>query len=123
MSATNNPPSDVNMTLPAISEYFEGSPVPTFAIDSDHVVTHWNRACELISGLTADEMVGTRNHWKFLYTHERPLLVDLIVSGTIDENIDALYRDKPRRSNSIKGTYRIEDFFPNLGESGRWLSF
>ena len=123
MSAINNPSSDVNMTLPAISEYFEGSPVPTFAIDSNHVITHWNRACELISGLTAAEMVGTRNHWKFLYTHERPLLVDLIVSGTIDENIDTLYRDKPRRSNSIKGTYRIEDFFPHLGESGRWLSF
>lgn len=123
MSAINNPPYDVNMTLPAISEYFEGSPVPTFAIDSHHVVTHWNRACELISGLTAAEMVGTRNHWKFLYTHERPLLVDLIVAGTIDENIDTLYRGKPRRSHSVKGTYRIEDFFPHLGESGRWLSF
>jgi PAS domain S-box-containing protein len=124
MSLTSTPsdePSD--LMTPAISEYFEGSPVPTFAIDSNRVITHWNRACELISGLTATEMVGTRNHWRLLYTHERPLLVDLIVSGTIEEKLNELYRDKPRRSSTVPGTYRIEDFFPHLGESGRWLSF
>lgn len=106
-----------------VTEFFEGSPVPTFAIDDDRVITHWNRACELISGLTAAEMVGTRNHWRLLYTHERPLLVDLIVAGTIEQNVNLLYRDKPRRSSVITGTYQIEDFFPHLGESGRWLSF
>jgi PAS domain S-box-containing protein len=125
MSLTSTPLnglSDVTMT-PAISEYFEGSPVPTFAIDGNHVITHWNRACEMISGLTANEMVGTRNHWRLLYTHERPLLLDLIVSGTIEENLNVLYRDKPRLSSTVPGTYRIEDFFPHLGETGRWLSF
>ncbi|MDO9420294.1 MAG: HD domain-containing protein [Herminiimonas sp.] len=106
-----------------VSEFFEGSPVPTFAIDNEHVITHWNRACELISGLTAAEMVGTSNHWRFLYLHERPLLADLIVSGTIEQSVNVLYRDKPRRSSVIKGTYQIEDFFPHLGEAGRWLSF
>lgn len=105
------------------SEFFEGSPVPTFAIDNNHIVTHWNKACEVISGLSAAEMIGTRDHWRFLYAQERPLLVDLIVSGTIKENVSLLYRDKPRRSNVIKGTYQIEDFFPHLGESGCWLSF
>lgn len=125
MSLTSTPSSSSSdaMMTPAISEYFEGSPVPTFAIDRDHVITHWNRACELISGLTAVEMVGTRNHWRLLYTHERPLLVDLIVSGTIEENLNVLYRDKPRLSSTIPGTYRIEDFFPHLGGTGRWLSF
>jgi PAS domain S-box-containing protein len=116
-------PTPASSAHPDISEYFEGSPVPTFAIGSDHVVTHWNRACELISGLSAADMVGTRDHWRLLYDHERPLLADLIVSGTIEENLNVLYRDKPRRSSTIKGTYRIEDFFPRLGESGRWLSF
>jgi HD-GYP domain-containing protein (c-di-GMP phosphodiesterase class II) len=68
-------------------------------------------------------MVGTRNHWKLLYAQERPLLVDLIVSGTIEHDLDRLYHGKLRRSTSVKGTYRIDDFFPHLGESGRWLSF
>jgi PAS domain S-box-containing protein len=107
----------------AVAEFFEGSPVPTFAIDCNHVITHWNHACELISGLSAADMVGTRNHWKLLYEHRRPLLVDLIVSGTIERDLDALYKGKLRRSSSVRGTYRIDDFFPHLGESGRWLSF
>lgn len=112
-----------NLRAADVSEFFEGSPVPTFAIDNDHIITHWNRACELISGLSAVDMVGTRNHWRLLYSQERPLLVDLIVSGTIEESLNELYRDKPRRSSAIKGTYQIEDFFPHLGETGRWLSF
>lgn len=116
-------PSSPDLMAAEVSEFFDGSPVPTFAINNQHVITHWNRACELISGLTAAEMVDTRDHWRFLYTHERPLLVDLIVSGTIEESVNVLYRDKPRHSNVIKGTYQIEDFFPHLGEAGRWLSF
>lgn len=115
--------SGTSLKAADVSEFFEGSPVPTFAIDNEHIITHWNRACELISGLTAAEMVGTRDHWRFLYSHERPLLVDLIVSGTIEQNVNVLYRNKPRRSSVIKGTYQIEDFFPHLGETGRWLSF
>lgn len=115
--------SGTSLRAADVSEFFEGSPVPTFAIDNEHVITHWNRACELISGLTAAEMVGTRDHWRFLYSHERPLLVDLIVSGTIEQNVNVLYRNKPRRSSVIEGTYQIEDFFPHLGETGRWLSF
>lgn len=115
--------SGTSLRAANVSEFFEGSPVPTFAIDNEHVITHWNRACELISGLTAAEMVGTRDHWRFLYSHERPLLVDLIVSGTIEQNVNVLYRNKPRRSSVIEGTYQIEDFFPHLGETGRWLSF
>ncbi|HEX2605012.1 MAG TPA: HD domain-containing phosphohydrolase [Oxalicibacterium sp.] len=124
MQTSNPSPTDeIASMTPAVSEFFEGSPVPTFAIDCNHVVTHWNHACELISGLRAQDMVGTRNHWKLLYAQERPLLVDLIVSGTIEREIDTLYRGKLRRSTSVRGTYRIDDFFPHLGESGRWLSF
>jgi PAS domain S-box-containing protein len=124
MQTSNSAPTDESAsTTPAVSEFFEGSPVPTFAIDRNHVITHWNHACELISGLRAADMVGTRDHWKLLYTYERPLLVDLIVSGTIEHEIDRLYQGKLRRSTSVKGTYRIDDFFPHLGESGRWLSF
>ncbi len=115
--------SDASLMGADLSEFFEGSPVPTFAIDNNHIVTHWNKACELISGLSAAEMIGTRDHWRFLYLQERPLLADLIVSGTIKENVGLLYRDKPRRSNVMKGTYQIEDFFPHLGEAGCWLSF
>tara|TARA_R110001599_G_scaffold171353_1_gene362171 strand:- start:166646 stop:168007 length:1362 start_codon:yes stop_codon:yes gene_type:complete len=127
MAVGNQPHSlsstSAQLTGADVSEFFEGSPVPTFAINDQHIITHWNRACELISGLTTAEMVGTRDHWRLLYSHDRPLLVDLIVSGTIEQKIEELYRNKPRSSSAVKGTYLIEDYFPNLGENGRWLSF
>jgi PAS domain S-box-containing protein len=73
-AAIMSTPSPRPSALPDISEYFEGSPVPTFAIDSNHVITHWNRACELISGLSAAEMVGTRNHWRLRRREQRDAL-------------------------------------------------
>ncbi len=106
-----------------ISEFFDGSPVPSFAIDADHVVTQWNKACEKITGIPAGIMVGTSNHWQAFYKQNRPLLADLIVSGNADEAVERYYRGKVRRSLLIPDSYEVEDFFPNLGESGRWLFF
>ncbi|HYD63090.1 MAG TPA: ATP-binding protein [Noviherbaspirillum sp.] len=106
-----------------ISEFFDGSPVPAFAIDADHVVTQWNKACEKITGIPAAAMVGTSNHSQAFYRHKRPLLADLIVSGNADEAVAHYYNDKVKRSILIPGAYEVEDFFPQLGESGRWLFF
>lgn len=106
-----------------ISEYFDGSPVPAFAIDADHVVTQWNKACERITGIPAAAMVGSSNHWQAFYKVRRPLLADLIVSGTADDAVGRYYSDKVKRSSLIPGAYEVEDFFPQFGESGRWLFF
>jgi PAS domain-containing protein len=35
-----------------LSEFFDGHPVATFAINRHHVITHWNRACEQLLGWT-----------------------------------------------------------------------
>jgi two-component system NtrC family sensor kinase len=111
--------------LPAISEFFDGSPVPTFAIDADHVITHWNKACEYILGVSAAEMIGTRNQWRPFYGFQRPVLADLIVDGNFDDLRSIYYHDndKFRRSALIPNAYEAEKFFAHLGPEGRWLSF
>jgi two-component system NtrC family sensor kinase len=75
---------------PAISEFFDGCPVPAFAINADHVITHWNKACEYLFDLSSVEMVGTRNQWRPIYRQQRPVLADLIVSGDL-EDIHGIY--------------------------------
>ncbi|MYM68191.1 PAS domain-containing protein [Pseudoduganella sp. FT55W] len=105
----------------ALSEFFDGHPVATFAINRHHVITHWNRACEQLLGWTRACMVGTRNQWQPFYIKERPLLSDLIVDG--DDNIAAHYPGHSQRSTLIPGAYESEDFFPNIGASGHWLHF
>jgi len=92
------------MQEPAISEFFDGCPVPAFAIDANHVITHWNKACEHILGITAAQMVGTKNHWQPFYGDDRPILADLIVDGSIEDIISLYYHqdnDKLKRSRLI----------------------
>ena len=36
-----------------------GSPIPTFVINTEHVVTHWNLACQTVTGLASAEALGT----------------------------------------------------------------
>jgi diguanylate cyclase (GGDEF)-like protein/PAS domain S-box-containing protein len=100
----------------------EGSPIPTFIIGRDHRVIHWNRALEVLSGIGAKDAVGTRKHWEAFYNRERPCMADLLVDDLLDE-IPPWYTGKYRKSGMILDAYEAVDFFPELGEAGRWLRF
>ncbi|WP_276203009.1 ATP-binding protein [Herbaspirillum rhizosphaerae] len=117
--------SQNQLSEPQISEFFDGCPVPAFAIDSNHLITHWNKACEHILGVSAAQMVGTKNQWKPFYLYERPVLADLIVAGSLENVVGTYYHDddKFRSSVVIPGAVEAEKFFPHLGHDGRWLYF
>lgn len=107
-----------------LSQIVDGCSVAMFVIDSEHRVTHWNEACEALTGIAAIEMVGTRNQWRAFYDHARPCMADLILDGGIDARVAEYYGSKGyRRSKILANTYEAEDFFPNFGETGRWLFF
>lgn len=100
-----------------------GSSVPTLVIDREHRVTHWNRACELVTGVSASEMVGTSNQWRAFYAAERPIMADMILDRALGEQLERYYRGKFRRSASVSGAFESVGFFPHLGEAGKWLLF
>ncbi|HEX3983679.1 MAG TPA: PAS domain-containing protein, partial [Acidisoma sp.] len=56
--------------------------VPTFALDADGRVVFWNDACGSLTGISAREVMGTRNHWRGFYRAQRPCLADLALQGT-----------------------------------------
>lgn len=64
--------------------------VPTFVLDGQGQVVIWNKACERLTGITAQTVLGTRNHWQAFYDHPRPCLADLVAQGRLAE-LDALY--------------------------------
>ncbi len=101
----------------------EGSPVATFVIDQDHVVTHWNRACEVATGTPATQVIGPREQWRAFYDRERPVLADLILDGAEEHTIARYYAGKFQKSALIDGAFEAEDFFPAFGAHGRWLYF
>ncbi len=107
-----------------LSQIVDGCSVAMFVIDSEHRITHWNEACEALTGIAATDMVGTRDQWRAFYDHARPCMADLILDGGIDSRVAEYYGSKGyRRSPILANTYEAEDFFPNFGESGRWLFF
>ena len=53
----------------AVSQIIDGSTIPTFVLNKDHVVTHWNKAVEKLTGVRADTMVGTTRPSTISKTH------------------------------------------------------
>ncbi len=109
--------------LEHLNRILASTPVPVFVIDRDHRVSHWNRACEVIMGYPAAQIVGTRDQWKPFYPSARPVMADLVVSGDLEAGIETYYANKFRRSELLPGTFEAEDFFPQMGPQGTWLYF
>jgi PAS domain S-box-containing protein len=95
-----------------------GSPIPMFVIGRDHRITHWNRACERLTGFRSEDMIGTDHQWMPFYPQKRPLLADLMIDGD-EKGIETLYGPLGlRRSPILEGAYETEHFFPQLGKEG-----
>jgi signal transduction histidine kinase/PAS domain-containing protein len=102
-----------------LSQIVKGSSTPMFVIDKKHTVTHWNKACENLTGFSASEIVGTKRQWAPFHSTERPVLADVIVDNLPDEEIAKYYDGKYQKSVLIEGAYEVEDFFPAFGD--KWL--
>ncbi len=100
----------------------QGSPIPTFVIGQDHKVLYWNTALEELTRTKAEEIIGTTSHWTAFYSSERPCMADLLVDQTLDA-ISQWYANKYMTSRLIEEAYEATDFFPELGNSGKWLRF
>ena len=55
------------------------SPIPAFIIGKDHLIIYWNKALEELSGIKAEEVIGTGQQWRAFYKTARPCMADLLV--------------------------------------------
>lgn len=104
-------------------QIIEGSTIPTFVINQDHILTHWNRAIEKLTGFPASQQIGTDRQWAPFYDSPRPAMADVILNQTPESEIQRLYGSTWRKSALIEGAYEAEGFFPRLGASGKWCWF
>ena len=105
-----------------LAQIVRNSPVATFVLDTDHRVTHWNRACEAATGTPAEQVLGTTRAWAAFYPAERPVMADLIVDGRLGAVTD-LYSGRCWPSQLLDGAWEAEDFFPHFPDGGKWLAF
>ncbi len=107
----------------ALSQIINGSMIPTFVIDKNHIVTHWNRALEKLTGHAAEGIVGTNRQWVPFRSAKRPTMADVIVGEMDKEKVDGYYGNAWRKSTLIEEAYEAEEFFPHVGEDGKWFFF
>ncbi len=97
--------------------------LPTFVLDQNHTIIFWNQALERLTSKKQSEMIGTQNQWIAFYASKRPTLADLIIEGGKDEAVSHFYENKYKKSTLVDDAFEAEDFFPDIGEHGEWLSF
>ena len=85
----------VSMSEERLFQILQGSTIPTFVVDKQHVITHCNKAYENLTGISSEKMIGTRKQWMTFYPSERPVLADFVVD---DAPVGKL------RDRSIKAT-------------------
>lgn len=99
----------------------QNSPVACFVLDPEHRIISWNRACEELTGIGAAEMLGTRNHWRAFYDHQRPCLADLVLEG-VGDGAQTLFPTLAPWHLNPEGV-QAEGWFPNLKGSPHYLVF
>lgn len=105
-----------------LGEIIDGCPVPLFVLDSEHRISHWNRACASLNGMAADELINTSDQWRTFYSESRPVLADLVLNAA-DSAIPELYEGKCKRSPLIAGAWEAIDYFPEFTSGPKWLYF
>ena len=51
-----------------LSQIVHGCSVALFVLDRYHRVSHWNRACEKLTGFSQEQMVGSNSQWQAFYS-------------------------------------------------------
>ncbi|MBW2609216.1 MAG: PAS domain S-box protein [Deltaproteobacteria bacterium] len=93
-----------------IDDIFDRSPLPTFIIDNSHRVIQWNLACQELTGVPAEEILG-KEVWEGFTLDDHGSIADMII-GDID-SITENYKDSIV-SMTDSGWFEFDMFFPKL---------
>lgn len=103
--------------------FLDCSPVPTFVINAEHIITHWNKACEHVLGFSSEFMHLTKNQWMPFYRAPHPVLADLMLHTAVRQDLSGLFGERVKPSFLANGACEVDAFFENLGNNGLWLHF
>lgn len=101
----------------------ECTPIAQFVIGLDHKVVVWNKACEVLTGAAASEMIGTDNQWAVFYDRKRPVLADLIVEQEYERFLEIYGEKNPAQSDIVPNAWEATDFFENFNGKPRYIYF
>jgi PAS domain S-box-containing protein len=107
-----------------MQQVYQNLPIAVFAIDSSHKVTFWNPGMRRITGVNAEDVVGTTHSWKGVYPEARPCLADALVDGATPQELQRLYPNALQPHAVVPGALEGEDYFAALDNgNGMWIRF
>lgn len=89
-------------------------------VDTEQTVLAWNPACEFLTGIKANSIIGSKNAWRAFYDTERPILSDFI----INDDRASLEHWYPNHGSSQRNQgIQAEAWFSKLNGKKRYLTF
>jgi len=88
--------------------------MPTFVVDGNNIITHWNKACEMFTGVAAAQVVGTTRHLAAFYRNTRPPLSQQLLEKASGQNAAVC-----QASALLGGACEAEFLFQPTGAEGR----
>lgn len=93
-----------------IDEILARSPVPTFILDKNHRVIQWNQACQEMTGLRPEEILG-KGVWEGFFADDEGSMADALLR---DPEIIAEKYAKSIISRQATGLFELEMFMPKM---------
>ncbi len=84
--------------------------IPTFVINAERQAVVWNKACERLTGLLAESLIGTQDYWRAFYERPRLCLAEVLTLESIMQRREYYSQHKAVPNASGKGL-RAEGWF------------
>ncbi|MBK7356309.1 sensor domain-containing diguanylate cyclase [Propionivibrio sp.] len=104
-----------------LAQILHSTSVATVVIDQNHQITHWNKACEALTGQQAESAMVTRDHWRSPNPEARPFLSDLMLDGKIEDDFHRYFCGDLRQSSLIVDAFETEANWKNASGEDKWL--
>jgi PAS domain S-box-containing protein len=98
-----------------MDDIFDRYPLPTFILDKSHRVIQWNRACEELTDIPADQIIG-KETWSGFNIDDQGSIADKIIDNM--DSISEKYSDSII-SMSDTGWFEMNMSFPMIENIGR----
>ena len=89
-------------TIDSKIEWLNSIGSATFVIDANNIVKFWSRSCEILTGVKAETVLNTNQHWKGFYSEQRTCLADMVLDEDWQEKIH-LYDNISKAPNTNRG--------------------
>ena len=97
------------------------SPIPTLVVNKNHIVTHFNKAFEDLTGTLAKDIIGKKNVYLAYKDSDSPTLAMRIIDGSTREEIEKEFSDM--NTKYINDGYEGEFYSERIGKNGKWIQF